>query len=132
MGFALLTAVIHILFFVAESLLWLEPNIHENILSESASLDVDILTQAQIMETVFFNQGFYNLFLALGIFLGLFLNKTDNKVMGFTLVAYICTFALGAAVVLALSTGAILGAVVQGLPGMIVLVLLYLDMSKES
>jgi len=130
--FVVLTAIFHILFFVVESLLWLEPYIHENVLSKSDSSSVDLLTQAHLMETVFFNQGFYNLFLAIGLFLGLFLYKGDNKAIGFTLVAYICTFAFGAAVVLALSAGAIAGAIVQGLPPMIALIFLYLGLSKES
>ena len=131
--FAIITAIFHILFFVAESILWLEPYIYKNILSQpDSSIGIGLFEQATIMETVFFNQGFYNLFLALGLIAGIILVKKDRAEKGITLIGYCCLFAFGAGVVLALSAGAFLGAAVQAVPPMIVLIFLYLGSSKEA
>lgn len=60
---AILAGVIHVLFFVMESLLWTKPKIRENFgLSEQ---------DAQTTKLLAYNQGFYNLFLAIGTFAGL-------------------------------------------------------------
>jgi len=120
--FATITAIFHILFFIAESVLWLEPYIYQNILANpDPTIGIDLIEQARLMETVFFNQGFYNLFLALGLITGIILAKKDYVDQGFTLIIFCSLFAFGAGVVLAFSAGAFLGAAVQAVPPMIVL-----------
>jgi len=62
-----------------------------------------------------FNQGFYNLFLALGTVTGLALVLAGHPRVGLTLVAWNCLSMLGAAVVLAVSAPHLRrGAVIQG------------------
>ena len=129
--FVVLTAIFHVLFFVAESILWLQPYIYENFLSQAGQFEVDINTQAKIMETVFFNQGFYNLFLALGLLYGLFtFHKSRSKEAQF-LIKYICLYCVGAALVLFFSAGAIKGAIVQGIPPLVALIAIYFN-NKHS
>ena len=133
--FAIITSICHILFFAAESILWMEPSVHQSILSSSEQFQVEIFTQAKIMETVFFNQGFYNLFLAIGLFFGLGLYYKGYREMGVTLISYICLFCLGAALVLVFSTGAIAGAIVQGFPPLVVTIYVshnLLSMNKQE
>ncbi|VAW45819.1 hypothetical protein MNBD_GAMMA03-490 [hydrothermal vent metagenome] len=129
--FAILTAMFHILFFVAESLLWLEPYIYQSFLSSSEA-SIGLFEQAKLMETIFFNQGFYNLFLALGLVAGIFFAKRGDGVRGTTLISFCCLFAFGAGIVLALSAGALLGAAVQSFPPMIALVFLYVAHLKHN
>ncbi|HEY6927167.1 MAG TPA: DUF1304 family protein, partial [Steroidobacteraceae bacterium] len=50
-----------------------------------------------------FNQGFYNLFLAVGTFTGLALALMGHRSVGLTLVTWNCLFMVGAALVLAVS-----------------------------
>jgi len=131
--FAIITAIFHILFFIAESVLWLEPYIYQNVLSKPDSSEgVGLFEQATLMKIVFFNQGFYNLFLALGLITGMIFVKNGSVEQGITLIGFCCLFAFGAGVVLALSAGAFLGATVQALPPMMALIFLYLGLSKEA
>jgi len=122
--FATITVIIHALFFVAESILWLKPYIYQNILS-SANSTISLFEQAKLLEIVFFNQGFYNLFLALGLVAGMISIKRGYFERGITLLGFCCLFAVGAGLVLALSAGALLGAALQSGPPMIALILLY-------
>jgi len=120
--FAIITAIFHILFFVAESILWLKPYIYQSILGKpDPTMGIELIEQARLMETVFFNQGFYNLFLAVGLIAGVILSKKNHIEQGITLIVFCSLFAFGAGVVLALSTGAFLGAAIQAVPPMIVL-----------
>jgi len=64
-----------------------------------------------------FNQGFYNLFLAIGILVGLaLLHLGGNVIVGETLVLFNCACMLGAGVVLFFSAGRLMlrAAVIQG------------------
>jgi len=131
--FAIITAIFHFLFFVAESILWLEPYIYQNFLSApGSSRGIALVEQAALMEIVFFNQGFYNLFLALGLVAGIIFVKKARIEQGITLICYSCLFAFGAGVVLALSAGAFLGAAVQAIPPMIALIFLYVGGTSKS
>lgn len=120
--FSIITIVVHVLVFIVESVLWLNPVVHERVLGRlGSSFDLSLFEQAQILEALFFNQGFYNLFLALGGIAGWVLYKKGRTESGLVLIAYMCFFALGAGFVLALSTGAYAGAIVQGLPPLLAL-----------
>jgi len=124
--FSVLTIVIHVLVFIGESLLWGEPVILDRVLSKvNAPEGVSPSDQAQILEVLFFNQGFYNLFVALGGVAGLVLYRYGRTQGGLALVCYTCLFALGAGVILASTTTAYLAAAIQGLPPLIALVGLY-------
>ena len=124
--FSILTIFIHVLVFVGESLLWGNPLIIERVLSKiDAPAGISLSDQAQILEVLFYNQGFYNLFVALGGVGGLILYKYGRIQEGTVLVCYMSLFALGAGVVLASTTTAYPAAVIQGLPPFIALAGLY-------
>ena len=61
--FAGIAGLLHIWIFMMESVLWMDPAIH-------GRFRVPSVEQAEILRNVFFNQGFYNLFLALGALYG--------------------------------------------------------------
>jgi len=130
--FTTVTVLVHILVFVIESILWLQPIIHERALSKlNAPVDASYYEQARILEVLFYNQGFYNLFVALGGIAGLVLYRAGKVQEGLTLVCYICLFALGASLVLASSTTAYPGAMAQGLPPTLALVGLIFSARKK-
>ena len=111
---AALAGVIHVLFFCMESLWWTRPAVYRRFRSTEA--------QAQATRSLAFNQGFYNLFLAAGVFGGLALSETGHYRAGIILVAWNCLSMLAAAVVLAASSPAMLrGALIQGLPPLVFL-----------
>ena len=106
---AALAGLIHVLFFCMESLWWTKPAVYRRFRSTE--------TQAQATESLAFNQGFYNLFLAAGTLGGLALIATGHRGAGMILVAWNCASMLAAAVVLAASSPQMLrGALIQGLP----------------
>lgn len=124
--FSVVTVFVHLSVFVIESLLWLNPVVHERALTKlNAPTEAGFYEQAQMLEVLFFNQGFYNLFVALGGVAGLVLYRLGKPQQGITLVCNMCLFAFGASLVLAYSTVAYLGAVLQGLPPLLALLGLY-------
>ena len=111
---AALAGLMHILFFCMESLWWTRPAVYRRFRSTEA--------QAQMTRSLAFNQGFYNLFLAAGIFGGFFLMETGHYRAGMILIAWNCLSMLAAAVVLAASSPKMLrGALIQGLPPLVFL-----------
>jgi len=111
---AALAGVIHVLFFCMESLWWTRPAVYRRFRSTEA--------QAQVTKSLAFNQGFYNLFLAAGVFGGLALTETGYYRAGVILIGWNCLSMLAAAVVLAASSpGMIRGALIQGLPPLVFL-----------
>lgn len=113
---AAIAGIIHVLFFCMESLWWTKPKVRESFgLSEE---------DAQTTRLLAFNQGFYNLFLALGTFAGLALCSAGHEPEGLAIVTFCCASMLGAAVVLAFSSPRMIrGAVIQGFFPLIFLVL---------
>ena len=106
---AALAGLVHVLFFCMESLWWTRPAVYRRFRSTEA--------QAQVTKSLAFNQGFYNLFLAAGVFGGLFLLGTGHHRGGMILIAWNCLSMLAAAVVLAASSPSMIrGALIQGLP----------------
>ena len=113
-GAAALAGLIHVLFFCMESLWWTRPAVYRRFRSTEA--------QAQTTRNLAFNQGFYNLFLAAGIFGGLLLIGTGHYRGGMILIAWNCLSMLAAAVVLAASSPKMIrGALIQGLPPLVFL-----------
>ena len=110
-SFALLAALLHVLIFCMESLWFMQPKVHKRF---GAATPAD----AEARRLFAFNQGFYNLFLALGIFVGLaMLHFGGNAMVGQTLVLFNCACMLGAGAVLFFSAGRqmLRAAVMQGI-----------------
>lgn len=109
--FALLAAVLHVLIFCMESLWFMRPKVYRRFGAKTEE-------QASSQRLFAFNQGFYNLFLAIGIFVGLaLLHVHGNVVVGQTLVLFCSGCMLAAAIVLLCSAGRPLlrAAIVQGI-----------------
>lgn len=103
---ALLAGVVHVLIFCMESLWWTNPKVRARFRQTPE--------QSEATRLFAFNQGFYNLFLALGTFAGLAL-VLAGRPSGLTLVNWNCLFMLGAAIVLAASAPQMRrGALIQG------------------
>jgi putative membrane protein len=112
----------HLTAFVVEAFLWMRPAVHEPVLKPLAgTVAVDLHDQALILKTLFVNQGFYNLFLALSGIAGIVFLQRNNAPVGKTLITYMCLTAVGAGVVLAVSTGAYVGAFLQAVPAAVAL-----------
>ena len=123
--FAGLAGSIHVLFFVMESILWMNPKVHSRFLVED-------LAGAEAINVFIMNQGFYNLFLALGLFTGLYLLRL-NEIVGKTLIGYVCAVMVGASIVLILTVPTMVtGFIIQGLPPFIVLAYLIKNKGQLS
>ena len=94
--FAALAALLHVVFFAFESILWTRPTIWRRFGLTSQQ-------DANTTRPLAYNQGFYNLFLAVGVIVGLFL-LSAHEPAGRAVVLFGCSCMAAAAVVL-LSTG---------------------------
>ena len=100
--FALLAAALHVLIFCMESLWFMNPKVHKRFGAATAA-------DAEARRLFAFNQGFYNLFLAIGIFAGLaLLQLHGNVIVAQTLVLFNCAAMVGAGMVLFLSAGSVM------------------------
>jgi putative membrane protein len=100
-AFAVLAGLIHIWAWLFESFFFSRPQVHQGVF-HTPSNDVPAVRLWS------FNQGFYNLFLAVGAITGVLALNTGRDTAGRALVIYVCTFMVGAAVVL--GAGAVRGA----------------------
>jgi len=113
---AILSGVVHVLIFCMESLWWTTPKVRARFRQAPE--------QAQATKLFAFNQGFYNLFLAIGTFAGLGLMLMGQPGAGLTLVIWNCLFMVGAALVLAASAPRMWrGALIQGAAPLLFLLL---------
>lgn len=114
--FALLAALLHVLFFYLESITFSRP----------ATWRRFGLTSQQDADTVramAFNQGFYNLFLAVGIVVGVGLANTGNLGAGEAVVLFACACMVLAGTVLVLSNRAMArSAAIQAIPPLLAIV----------
>ncbi|MDQ0680393.1 putative membrane protein [Arthrobacter pascens] len=99
--FAFIAAALHVYIFTMESVTWTRPATWKRF---SVASQAD----AEITRPLAYNQGFYNLFLAIGAFIGigcvaLASEGSAQAVVGWTLVFSCCGSMLLAALVLALS-----------------------------
>ena len=99
--FAFLAAALHVYIFTMESLTWTRPATWKRF-------GVASQADAETTKPLAYNQGFYNLFLAIGAFIGigcvaLAAGAPVQSAVGWTLVFSCCGSMLLAAVVLALS-----------------------------
>ncbi len=113
---ALVAAAIHLWFFVLESVQFTQPKVYARFGLHSAE-------DAAIVRPMAFNQGFYNLFLAIGILVGLALVAVGQVDAGRAIVLFACATMVGAGVVLLASNRRFLiGASIQAVPPLVVLV----------
>lgn len=116
--FAAVAAALHILFFKLESFSWRQPKTWKTFGVESQEA-------ADTTAPLAYNQGFYNLFLAIGTIVGICVVAfgDDHDAIGWTLIVFACGSMLGAALVL-ISTGASYAraAAIQGGPALIAVV----------
>jgi len=113
---AILAGVVHVVIFCMESLWWTTPQVRARFRQSPEQADATRLFA--------FNQGFYNLFLAIGTFAGLALVLLGHPGTGLTLVRWNCLFMLGAAIVLVASAPRMQrGAFIQGVAPLVFLLL---------
>ncbi len=114
-----LASLIHILFFLMESVLWTRPAVMRIFRQKESDI--------KSTRVLAFNQGFYNLFLAIGVLAGFALLAGGHRDTGLAVVASNCAVMLGASIVLLMSSPRMLrGALIQGLAPLAFLVLLAL------
>lgn len=107
-----LAGLLHVWFWVVETLLWHRPAVQRSFGIRGAD-------HAAVARPVFFNLGFYNLFLGLGALAGVVIYAFDR---GAVLLIFTMLFMVGAAVVLlASSRGSMRGPALQGIPAVVVL-----------
>jgi len=112
--FAALSALIHVAFFVLESFLFTKPPGRKIFGTTEAD--------AETMKFLAFNQGFYNLFLAVGCFVGIALS-VGGRPEGRALVLFTCASMVAAAGILATGGKKLLrGVVMQGAPPAVAIV----------
>jgi putative membrane protein len=111
LGLAALAAVVHVAFFVLESFLFTKPA-GRKVFGTTAA-------DAETMKFLAYNQGFYNLFLAVGCAVGIGLVVSGRSEAGRAMIAFACATMVGAAAVLG-SGGRkyARGVVVQGGPAL--------------
>ena len=90
---AAIAALIHLWFFVLESLLFERPTVFARFGLRSAE-------DAAVVRPMAFNQGFYNLFLAAGIAVGILLIANGQEPAGRAIVPFACACMVGAGIVL--------------------------------
>ncbi|WP_323960152.1 DUF1304 family protein [Arthrobacter sp. JZ12] len=111
--FAMIAGLLHVYIFVLESVRWRHP-------STWRKFGITSQEHADILRPMAFNQGFYNLFLAAGVIVGLSLSGT---LVGYGMVVMALAVMVLAAVVLVFTNRALwAGALLQGLPPLVALV----------
>lgn len=116
--FAVVAALIHVLIFVMESILWPTPSTWRRFGLRSQS-------DADVVEPMAFNQGFYNLFLAIGTGLGLYLLSSGNAMGGkWVLLVTLSSMVLASVVLLVSSRRLWRAALIQGVAPLLALVTL--------
>jgi putative membrane protein len=108
-------SLLHVYFFVLESLLFRRPFAHR-------TFGIKDPAEVELLAFPMLNQGFYNLFLATGTMVGVVGVTRDWEPQGSTLVVFGCLFMVGAAIVLvAARPRMVRGAAIQGLPPLLAL-----------
>ncbi|MCU1689220.1 MAG: hypothetical protein JWN61_958 [Pseudonocardiales bacterium] len=93
---AVIAALLHMAFFTLESVLWMRPTVY-------ARFGIASREQAEAIRTMAYNQGFYNLVLAIGalVGVGLAFGDGDALVVGRTLIIFGAGAMAAAGIVLA-------------------------------
>ncbi len=113
---ALLAAAVHVWFFVLESLVFTRPNV-------AARFGLTTNEQIAAVRPMAFNQGFYNLFLAVGVAAGVAQIASGSDVAGRSIVLFACLCMTWAGIVLVVSSPRFLRpALVQLVPPLVAIV----------
>lgn len=117
-------SLVHLLFFFMESVYWGRPEVWRRFGVQSQE-------QAELIRPMAFNQGFYNVFLAIGGGIGLLLIGTADWMQGGLVLCLFATASMLAAalVLVASSRKFLLAAIVQGLPPLLAIVFLVLALN---
>jgi putative membrane protein len=91
--FALVAAVVHLLAFAWETLLFRRPGVHDGVFAIPTADVPPVRLWA-------FNVGFYNLFIACGLVGGVIVWMNGNEAVARALVIYLCIFAFLAGIAL--------------------------------
>ncbi|HNP16251.1 MAG: DUF1304 domain-containing protein [Salinibacterium sp.] len=106
--FASVAALIHVMIFALESVLWATPQVWRRFGLKSQA-------DADVVEPMAFNQGFYNLFLALAAILGLLLLGWGNPIAGkWVLLVALASMVLASIVLLITNRRLWRAAIIQG------------------
>jgi putative membrane protein len=113
---ACVAAAIHVFFFVLESLWFTRPETYRRF-------NVGSQRDAELLRPMAFNQGFYNLFLAVGAVAGVLAVLLGRVEIGRTLVLFTCGSMALAGGVLVLTDRRLIGsAMIQSLPPLVAIV----------
>jgi len=113
---ALVAAAFHVLFFVLESVTFSQPRV-------AARFGLSTPDQIATVRPMAFNQGFYNLFLAVGVVGGLGLVVSGSVDAGRAIVLFACACMVGAGLVLYASSRRFArSAAIQALPPLVAIV----------
>lgn len=124
--FAGLAALLHVYIFVMESLTWTSPRTRATFGTTAE--------EAETTKLLAFNQGFYNLFLAIGVIVGLILLLTGGSVQaGFAAAIFgLLSMVLAAIVLLSSNPKLARSAAIQGLAPLIGVVLLAIGAAQSG
>lgn len=116
-----LAAALHIGIFVMESVAWTRPGVWKRFgVADQATADAT--------RPMAYNQGFYNLFLAIGAIIGLILYGVGLRPAGLTLILFTMASMLAASIVLVTTgRGYLRPAIIQGVLPLIGIVLMLLS-----
>ena len=110
---AVVAALVHAWFFVLESLWFMRPTVWRRFGLASEA-------DAAVVRSFAYNQGFYNLFLAAGVVIGLVLVAAGDPVAGRAITLFACGSMIAAGVVLALHNPSFLrAAAIQVVPALV-------------
>ena len=98
--FALIAALLHVLIFCMESLWFMKPGVYKRFGAKTVE-------DAESKRLFAFNQGFYNLFLAIGIFIGLGLLHSGGYLQVAQTLILFCTASMFFAGIILIISGGI-------------------------
>jgi putative membrane protein len=124
--FVVLAGLLHVAIFAMESLFFMHESVYSRFLIATPE-------HAQIVSLFAYNQGWYNLFLAIAALTGAIFTNTLPKNVGASLCIYACLSMLAAALVLAFSANDLLRAAIsQGFFPFVALVLFVIANKRKS
>jgi putative membrane protein len=117
--FAVISGLIHVLFFFVESIWFMRKKFYKRFLMSEAD--------ALVTKDLFFNQGFYNLFLAIMNFVGVYVSIRYYAFIGYPFLLCGSGAMVGAGMVLFFTSKEMrVAALIQGLPPLVTFVYLIL------
>jgi putative membrane protein len=124
--FVALAGLLHVIIFAMESLFFMNENVYSRF-------GLSSIEHAQIVQAFAYNQGWYNLFLAIAALAGVFFASKLKENVGNTLALYACFSMLAAALVLITSSPELArAAITQGIFPALALVTFFSLKSKPK